>query len=346
MWGQIGGAVIGGLMGQKTAKDDRKAQAESDRMNNMGYMDAKPYITGGYKQGQDALNNQLNAGYYDGTTYAGMNDMQNTGANNMYNMGSNAYGAANNLMSATGNFGNNYSSLYNRANQDNFGAANNYAMANSDPLVDAQMRGVNRQLNEVSLPGLNNSASASGNMRNSRAGIAEGMLRRSAGETEADIRANTMRDMRNEYLGQTNTDFGNMMNANAGMANANQTGFNMGNTASGNMMNAGGMFQTDKQNQYNDNRNRFDGVRDFASNKISGFMSGIMGRAPTTPANHSPNYHNPMMSGLAGMQSGFGMMSPSGMGGQISDFFSNRGQQRQQQTPYVNNRAIPQGVYT
>mgnify|MGYP001311921352 CR=1 FL=1 len=93
-----------------------------------------------------------------------------------------------------------------------------------------------------------------------------------------------MRDMRNEYLGQTNTDFGNMMNANAGMANANQVGFNMGNTASNNMVNAGGMFQRDDQNRMNDDRSRFEGNRDFASDKIGGFMSGIMGRAPTTPA--------------------------------------------------------------
>lgn len=323
MWGQIAGSVIGGIMGNKSAKADRRAQAESDRMNNMGYTDARPYITGAYQKGQDALNDQLAAGYYGGPTYAGMNDMQTTGANNMYNMGQNAYGAASNLMGATGNFGTNYASLYNRANQDNFGAANDYAMANADPLVNAQMRGVNRQLNEVALPGLNNSASSSGNMRNSRAGIAEAMLRRSAGETEADIRANTMRDMRNEYLGQTNTDFGNMMNANAGMANANQVGFNMGNTASNNMVNAGGMFQRDDQNRMNDDRSRFEGNRDFASDKIGGFMSGIMGRAPTTPAPRNPNYHNPMMGALSGAQAGFGM------GGQFSDFFSQRNQMRQ-----------------
>lgn len=321
-WGALAGAVIGGVMGNKSAKADRRAQAESDRLNNMGYTDAQPYITGAYKMGQDALNDQLAAGYYGGPTFAGMNNMQTTGANNMYNMGQNAYGAASNLMGATGNFGTNYASLYNRANQDNFGAANDYAMANADPLVNAQMRGVNRQLNEVALPGLNNSASSSGNMRNSRAGIAEAMLRRSAGETEADIRANTMRDMRNEYLGQTNTDFGNMMNANAGMANANQVGFNMGNTASNNMMNAGGMFQTNQQNQYNDDRNRFEGNRDFATGKIGGFMSGIMGRAPTTPAPRNPNYHNPMMGALSGAQAGFGM------GGQISDFFSQQNQMR------------------
>ena len=74
-----------------------------------------------YKKGTDALNTALDAGYYGGPTYAGMNDMQTAGANNMYNFGGNAFDQAGNIMSATGNFGQNYADLYNRASADRAG---------------------------------------------------------------------------------------------------------------------------------------------------------------------------------------------------------------------------------
>ena len=306
MWGQIAGAVIGGVMGQKSAKADRRAQAESDRMNNMGYMDSRPYITGGYQGGQDAMNAALEKGYYGGPTNAGFNDQMTTGLNNRFNLGSGGFNNANNFMNIGANYAGNSADLYNRAGRDNLGGAMNYATANSQPLIDAAMRGANRNLNEVQLPGVNMRASGSGNTNSSRAGIAEAVLRRGNAELQADTTSNVNRGLMDDYMNQARSQFTNMTNANNSLGNLFGRGFNLGNTATGMQTGVGGAYQGDTQAGFDDARQRFEGERDFAGNQYSNFMSNIMGRAPMNPATRSPNYHNPMMGGINGAMAGFG----------------------------------------
>ena len=306
MWGQIAGAVIGGVMGQQSAKADRRAQAESDRMNNMGYMDAQPYITGSYQGGQDALNEALAKGYYGGPTRAGFNNQMTTGLDNRFGLGTSGFNNANNFMNIGSQYGQNAADLYNRAGQDNLGGAMNYATANSQPLIDAAMRGANRNLNEVQLPTLNLGASGSGNTNSSRAGIAEAVLRRGNSELEADTTSNVNRGLMGDYMNQANNQMSNMTNANNNLGNLFGRGFNLGNTATGMQTGVGGAYQGDEQAGYDDSRARFEGERDFKMGQYNDFMSGIMGRAPTTPAPRNPNYHNPMMGGISGAMAGFG----------------------------------------
>lgn len=306
MWGQIAGAVIGGVMGQKSAKADRAAQAESDRMNNMAFMDARPYITGAYGGGQNALDAALEKGYYGGPTNAGFNNQMRSGLDNRFNLGSRGFGDANNFMNIGANYAGNSADLYDRAGRDNLGGAMNYATANSQPLIDAAMRGANRNLNEVQLPGLNIGASGSGNINSSRAGAAEAILRRGNSELEADTTSNVNRGLMDDYMNQANNQFTNMTNANNSLGNLFGRGFNLGNTATGMQTGVGGAYQGDTQAGYDDARQRFEGERDFAGDQYGDFMSSIMGRAPMNPASHSPNYHNPMMGGINGAMAGFG----------------------------------------
>ena len=306
VWGQIAGAVIGGAMGNKAAKDDRKNTRYMNEMNNRGYTDARPYITGSYKGGYDALNSALEKGYYGGPTNAGFNDQMKTGLDNRFNLGSGGFNNANNFMNIGANYAGNSADLYNRAGRDNLGGAMDYATANSRPLVDAAMRGANRNLNEVQLPGLNIGASGSGNINSSRAGAAEAILRRGNSELEADTTSRVNRGLMDDYMNQANNQFTNMTNANNNLGNLFNTGFNLGNSATGMQTEVGGAYQGDEQARLDDDRARFEGERDFAGNQYADFMSSILGRAPMSPAGYAPNMSNPMMGGFNGAMAGFG----------------------------------------
>ena len=307
MFGQIAGSLIGGMFANKAAKKQAGANKYATDMQMRGYTDARPYIQDMYKKGTDALNTALDAGYYGGPTYAGMNPMQTAGANNMYNFGGNAFDQAGNIMSATGNFGQNYADLYNRASADRAGVAQDYVNANADPMVDRALRDSTRQLEEGTLRNIGMGASATGNANSSRAGVAEAIAGRDYMDRAADTRAGIEDRLRNESFRNQDAQIANLMNINAGMSTANTNAFGMGNAAAQNQANAGAMFQTDAQNVMDDNRARFEGDRDFAMDQINRYNAGILGRAPQTAGNVRPNLVDPTMAGLGGAMSGLGI---------------------------------------
>ena len=59
VWGQIAGAVVGGYMANQAAKKQAGAIDAANRMSNMGYLDAQPYIQFGYSGGKGALQDVL-----------------------------------------------------------------------------------------------------------------------------------------------------------------------------------------------------------------------------------------------------------------------------------------------
>ena len=307
MFGQIAGSLIGGYFGNNAAKKQAAAQERATALQMQGYTDARPYIQDMYKKGTDALNSSLSAGSYGGPTYAVMNDMQTTGANNMYNLGNNAFDQSGNLMNSTGNFGSNYADLYNAASADRAGVAEDYVNANADPMVNRALRDSTRMLEEDTLRNIGMGASATGNANSSRAGVAEAIAGRGYMDRAADTRADIENRLRNESFKNQDSQFRNMMNANAGMSTTFNNAFGMGNTASGNMANAGAMFQTDDQNIMNDNRARFEDDRDFALNQITKYNAGILNRAPQTAGAVSPNLVDPTTAALGGAYAGFGM---------------------------------------
>ena len=141
VWGQIAGAVVGGYMANQAAKKQAGAIDAANRMSNMGYLDAQPYIQFGYSGGKGALQDVLNTGAYTGPTYAGLNAMQTGALNNQFGFGGNAFGMGQNLAQTGAGFGSNYNDLYNQAmGGQALDNAINYATANRGGLVDAALR--------------------------------------------------------------------------------------------------------------------------------------------------------------------------------------------------------------
>ena len=307
MWGQIAGAVIGGVMSNKAAKKSANAQRYATDQQMAGFNLAKPYVEAGYKGGQEGLNYSLDKGAYAGDTYANMNDMSTAGYNFMNNFGMGQQGNAQNFMNNGAAFGDNLTNLYNQAGQDAIGDANAYAINNSDPLVTARMRDSTRQLNEQTLPNINIGAAGTGNTNSSRTGVAEAIARRSYDDRMADVTADTQNTLANRYLTQNQNQFTNQMNANTGLGNLYNTGFGMGNQIGGMMTGAGGAFQADAQNQMNTDKAQFENDRDFQLNQYNKYMSGILGKAPMTTGQITPNLYDPNMSGLMGAVQGFGI---------------------------------------
>lgn len=277
----IMGAVIGGGLGLIGANQQRKAVDKQTEAMMAGFKQYEPYVDATLKGSQSALNDQLNAGYYGGPTYAGPNGLQTNTANTMGQYGTNMMNAGSAMMDQNSGFGANATDLYSRAltnsdniagysgqfndiygqqqgvasnqgniagqiqgsagnfnnlanqqsgltnrftgladqaqNTDYLGNANAYAQANSQPLVDAALRDDRRTLQENTLTGIDMSASGSGNMNSSRAGIAEAVANRAFNDRAADVRAQVQSDLRQDSLAQQNAQFGQ---ANTALNNA------------------------------------------------------------------------------------------------------------------------------
>ena len=349
VWPVIG-AVVGGLMANKSAKADRASNERMNEANMAGFRQYEPYVDAGLSGGQGAFNDALAGGYYQGPTLAGPNNMQNTANNAMYNFGmgnmatgqgmmaSNAgfganaqglYGQFNNLgnqiSGRTGQFDDMYSknigladdyrgnrqqigdyqgqfdaltgqsqgitdrfgALADRSNEDRIGAANQYAINNANPLVDAMLRDDRRALEEGTLPGINMGASGSGNTNSSRAGIASAVAQRGFADREADVRSDVVNQLRNAKLAQDNAQFNQAMDATGSMGTsmANTGSFlgnavgNIGNQASmtGNMGGAYGNASnaaTNAVNNIGNVGNQFGNAANMNSQIANAFNTG------------------------------------------------------------------------
>ena len=320
MYGQIAGAVIGGVMANQAAKKQAAAMDRANQMSNMGYLDAQPFLRFGYSGGKGALQNALNTGTFGGPTYAGLNEMQTGALNEQFGLGQTANQYGGNLAQIGSGFGANYNDLFNQAMGGNaMQNAIDYATANRGALVDAALRDSTRQLTEQTLPGINRAASATGNVNSSRAGIADALATRAYGDRAADVSADITNTLMNQSLAQQQRDFANAMSANQGLANAFGTGLSSGFKGLGQQLAAGGAFQQDQQNQFTDAQNRFERDRDFEMDQYAKFMSGIMGRAPTQGKNYQANLVDPTAAALSGAIGGFGV------GGQLANAFGGFG---------------------
>lgn len=487
------GAALGAFGSYAAAREQSKAQDKANAANMAGFNQYKPYVDAGLSGGQDAFNNTLNAGYYQGPTLAGPNPYETGAMNAAGAASSGVMGTGRNIFNqGVGGFGNNqmlFNRAMNNANQigsyqpffdqniadqrnigdrfsnmsdrvgglanrfagfqdqygqlgsdlrgyegqfgglanqqqgitddfrtmaenagrDRIAAANEYAVSNAGSLVDAMLRDDRRRLEENTLTGINQSASGTGNVNSSRAGIADAVANRAFDDRRADMTADTVDRLRREKLQQDALAFnqqssalnsagsslsntgaltsnamntinnqGNMVGAGANMLNnqisgvgasgnmlgnagssygnaANAAGAAVGNfgaannalnTAGGfndrttagmdtglNMMNAGYNMGTTAgaglrgfdQARLNDERARFEGDRDFAYNRYKDYMSGMLGRAPSTANEYRANTASPGAAAVFGGMQGFGFgqqygpqlqnMLPTNMGG-------------------------------
>lgn len=275
--GMIGSTVIGGVMGNKAAKADRRAQADANRMSAMPYMDAQPYLTDVYSQGQNALNSALDTGAYRGQTYAGIDPLQAQAAQQLGTGGQLGYTDALNFMGAGRGFGQNYQDIYNIASRDQLGAATDYARQNVEPMLAAAMRDPYRALTEQTLPGIDRMASGSGNMNSSRAGVADALAQRAYDDRSADVSASLLDQLTGRALNAQTNQFNMMNSANANLGNLYNTGMGQVGTASGFMNQGGGILSTDAQNRLNDDKARFEAQRDFEMQQLNAYNTGILG---------------------------------------------------------------------
>ena len=321
--GMIGSTVVGGLMGNKAAKADRRANAEAQQMNQMPYLDARSYIQDMYSRGQDALDNQLATGYYQGDTLAGLDPMQTQAVNLMRGVGTDAGGDARNFMGIGRGFANNYSDLYNRASQDMLGNAIGYASANTQPLLRSAMRDDFRNLTEQTLPSIDRAASASMNTNSSRAGIADALANRAYDDRSADVAASIQDRLIDRSMKAQQAQLSNMTAANRNLAGLYNLGFGQAGDAANMLGRGGGILQAMDQAVLDDDRARFEGNRDYASNMLANYNAGILGRAPTSVNSVGANLANPMMGTLSGAMGGFGFGQK--YGDQIGNYFSGMG---------------------
>lgn len=318
VWGQIAGAVIGGVMANQAAKKQANAINAANAMSNQGYTDARPYITDLMSRGKGALNNQLATGAYQGQTYAQMNPFQTAGYNQMAGLGSNAFNDAGGFMNAGRGFGQNYADLYNRASQDMLSNAVSYATepVNYQGMVDSAMRDSRRNLEENTLRNIDMAASQSGNTNSSRAGVADAIAQRAFDDRQADVTSNIQNNLIDRSLNAQQDQLNNMTAANANLANLYATGFDVGSSGAQLQTNAGGALQQEQQNILEDDRANFERNRDFEMDMLNSYNAGILGQAPRTPSGYTANTVSPTMAGLSGAIGGFGL------GGRLASYFN------------------------
>ena len=305
MWGQIAGAVLGGIMGNKRAREDRKAMDRANAANMAGFNQYKPYVDAGLSGGQDAFNNVLNTGYYQGQTLADTNPYASTAANTMGGFAPGVMSSGFGLMNTGGAFGQNFSDLYNQAQQDSLSGAIDYANQNAGALTDALMSDARRNT-QLAMQGNNMDASGTGNVNSSRAGIADAALNSELARQTAATGATVRNNLIDRKMNADAAAFGRSMDANRALADTFGAGLNAMGTGAGFGMDAGRYLQGEEQNRLNDARARFDGNRDFGYNMYKDYMSGMLGRAPTTDNRAAANMVNPGAAAMGGAMTGFG----------------------------------------
>ena len=306
VWGAIAGAVIGGLASKSASKKSAAAQDRATEASLESFRFSKPYIADSYNVGKAARNDMLNTGVYGGPTLAGPNPFETRG-----NMMVGQYGRAmmpvNFGMANTGaQFANNYDALLGQTQQDRMGAAQQYAMDNSAPLVNAAMRDDLRNLQENTLTGINMGASASGNMNSSRAGIADAVANRAYGDRRADVTAGIQDQLMQRNLDQQNAQFAQAMDANRGLAGAYEAGMKGIGASADYMTGAGANLRGFQQQNFDDRKRRFDEARDFDLNTAIKYQQGILGQADYDSPKIDANLYNPSMSAFGGAMQGFG----------------------------------------
>jgi hypothetical protein len=304
-----------------------------NEQNNQYINAAMPYIKDNMASVSDMYKNMLETGPYQGSFYAGPNDMQTAANSALYNMGTANMGVGQNLMNQAGGFANNANSLFGQYSgmvnrPDMMSQATDYAMDNMNPIVQAMMRDSTRQLNEQTLPGINKAASGAGNTNSSRAGVADALANRAYDDRMADVRSDVFNSLRNASLNQSNTQFGQSMDALRGanaanntLGNAFTTGTNLA-TAGGNMaLGAGANQQGYDQAALDADRAQFDYLNNYGYNLGKDYQGFLTGN--NVKGDYKANTVNPMMETLAGAKAGFGFGGDYGpqIGNFIGGFF-------------------------
>lgn len=334
VWGQIAGAAIGALASRNAAKKQQQATQDAIAAQMAGFNLAKPYISDMYKGGKTALDAALNAGYYGGQTYAGLNQAQQDGLDTLETTGRDAAIDAANFMSGGRGFATNAQNLYGQASQNMLNNAINYASTNVNPLLTAATRGAYNNLTQNLLPSNAQSASATGNTNSSLKAVENARLKNAFLDRQADVATNIQNQLIDRSLNEQQSQLNNMTDANKNLAALYQMGVSGGADAADMMMRSGEGYRTDQQNQLDDTRANFEGNRDYALDQYMKFNAGILNNAPQSVGQVQPNLVSPTAATLGGAMQGFGFggkylnnlftsPSSSGGGGNVGSSYGN-----------------------
>lgn len=318
VWGHIAGALLGGVFGNNAANKQQQSNQAAIDANMAGFNLSKPYLEKLYGGAGSAYTDYLNKGPYQGDTLAGPNPYATGAYNKIGGMSGGLMDNAFNMANTGAGFGGNYQDMYNKAMGGGaLNEASQYALDNSQPLVDAAMRDSVRTLNENTLTGINKAASGSGNANSSRAGVADALANRAVDDRRADVSANIQNDLRSQYLGQYNTDNSAAMAANAGLSNAYTTGMGGIGTSADYGTGAGNALSAYDQARLNDEKNRYNEDLNFNFNALNNF-GGVMSGAPTSVSGIQPNNVDPTAAGVGGAMAGWGA------GGKFGNWMQNQ----------------------
>jgi hypothetical protein len=283
----------------------------------------------------------LDAPWYQGQLYAGMNPMQQgaaTGAGQyaigqgmglsqgMINDSQPFLGQANNYLMGANQMANFMPQDPTQANISNAGLyANNPYL---DGAIDAASRDVTRNLTEDVLPGINRNASATGNTNSTRTGIAEGIALSGAQDRLGDISSTIRADAYNSGLGLS--EQGRQANMQA-MLQGRTTGLDALNSAIGRGMDlrnqgmqgtvnmfdllgrSGDKYQQDQQGYADANYARWSGQYNQPWDLLSRYMGAVGGTnwgsttSSTTKDITPGSWSGALQGALGGASAGLGL---------------------------------------
>ena len=335
VWGHVLGALIGAGGSMMAANKQKDAMDKATDANMAGFNLSRPYLEQLYGGAGSAYTDYLNKGPYSGNTLAGPNPFAINAYNKIGGMSGGLMDNAFNMANTGAGFGSNYQDMYNKAMGGGaLNEASQYALDNKDALVDAAMRDDVRNLNENTLTGINKAASGSGNVNSSRAGVADALANRAVDDRRGYLDTVVQKDLRNQYLGQYNTDAKAAMAANAGLANAFNTGLGAIGTSADYGTGAGNALSAYEQAKLNDAKNKYNENLNFGFNALNNF-GGVMSGAPTSVSGIQPNNVDPFAAGVGGAMAGWGA------GGEFGNWMQN---QPWMNKPYSNQNMFGYGV--
>jgi hypothetical protein len=313
----IGSAIIGGGLSYLGGKQQSKAINQANAMNNQYLSAAMPYVRENLDQVNRDYRDVRDVGPYQGETYADPNSMQLDANQALYGYGNQNQRLGQSIMDRTGGFVDNQNNLFNAYSgmvdrPDMMANADRFAQDNMSPIVKAMMRDDTRRLEEQTLPGINMSASGSGNTNSSRAGVASAIAERAYGDRLSDVSSDVYNNLRDASLRQSNTEFDQSLRSLAGATNANnnlgQT-FNMGNnmvgTAINNRLSAGNNQNVWDQGRLNADRADFDYQTNYLYDLGKDYGSFLASGSPGQ-GNYRVNNVSPGAAAIGGAMSGYG----------------------------------------
>lgn len=325
----LGASALGGLAGAMGGKAKTTTQTGSSGP----WQPQQQYLTYGFGQAQDALNNAMGMGTYGGQRVAGLNPFQTQGYNlagnfglgQGYNFGLNQAQTGNDILGSAANYGTNAQNLFSQyQNGDPTAYALNTAnqFASSPYLngqIDAASRDVTRNLNEQQLPAVMRSAVGSGNTNSTRAGVQSAILQRGAedrlGDISATMRGNAFNQGLTSGLNQYNTNLSNLLSANNQLYNSGNLGSSLLNnginnifTGANNAASAGQGFQSQDQSVLDANKAAFNEQQNNNLDLLSKYMQLVGGNygSQSTSTTTTPGAQGGLQGALGGALGAFG----------------------------------------